>query len=142
MSWHVIRGHDRVVDDCGTCLSKGGFRTPLCSSARRDRQADVRDRDWLRRFLCEPGPRPISTRAKPAQLSSGQGGDPSRRPRAGAEDKHELPIKVIRELCHDLGLKPMRGTRRVAIIDDADDLNDEASNAFLKTLEEPPPGLS
>jgi DNA polymerase-3 subunit delta' len=28
----------------------------------------------------------------------------------------------------------------VAILDDADDLNEEASNAFLKTLEEPPPG--
>jgi DNA polymerase-3 subunit delta' len=56
------------------------------------------------------------------------------------EDKHELPIRVIRDLCLDLGLKPMRGVRRVAIVDDADDLNDEAANAFLKTLEEPPPG--
>jgi DNA polymerase-3 subunit delta' len=59
---------------------------------------------------------------------------------ARPEDKHELPIKVIRDLCLELGLKPMHGTRRVAIIDDADDLNDEAANAFLKTLEEPPPG--
>jgi DNA polymerase-3 subunit delta' len=56
------------------------------------------------------------------------------------EDKHELPISVIRQLCLDLGLKPMHGTRRVAIVDDADDLNEEAANAFLKTLEEPPPG--
>ncbi len=30
--------------------------------------------------------------------------------------------------------------RKVAILDDADDLNEEAANAFLKTLEEPPPG--
>src|SRR5947209_6806254 len=29
------------------------------------------------------------------------------------EDRHELPIKVIRDLCLDLGLKPMRGPRRV-----------------------------
>ena len=36
-------------------------------------------------------------------------------------------------------MKPARGTRKVAIVDDADDLNDEAANAFLKTLEEPPP---
>jgi DNA polymerase-3 subunit delta' len=56
------------------------------------------------------------------------------------EDKHELPIRVIRDLCLDLGLKPARGTRKVAIVDDADDLNEEAANAFLKTLEEPPPG--
>jgi DNA polymerase-3 subunit delta' len=59
---------------------------------------------------------------------------------ARPEDKHELPIQVIRELCLDLGLRPLHGDRRIAIVDDADDLNDEASNAFLKTLEEPPPG--
>jgi DNA polymerase-3 subunit delta' len=59
---------------------------------------------------------------------------------ARPEDKHELPIRVIRDLCLDLGLKPMRGERRVAIVDDADDLSAEAANAFLKTLEEPPPG--
>ena len=56
------------------------------------------------------------------------------------EDKHELPISVIRELCDQFALKPARGTHKVAIVDDADDLNEEASNAFLKTLEEPPPG--
>ena len=28
----------------------------------------------------------------------------------------------------------------MAIVDDADYMNEEASNAFLKTLEEPPPG--
>jgi DNA polymerase-3 subunit delta' len=59
---------------------------------------------------------------------------------ARPEDKHDLPIAVIRQLCHDLSLKPARGGRKVAIIDDADDFNDEAANAFLKTLEEPPPG--
>jgi DNA polymerase-3 subunit delta' len=59
---------------------------------------------------------------------------------ARPEDKHELPIGVIRKLCDQFGLKPARGTRRVAIVDDADDLNEEAANAFLKTLEEPPDG--
>ena len=56
------------------------------------------------------------------------------------EERHELPIDAIRKLNHDLSLAPMRGRRRIAIVDDADYLNEEASNAFLKTLEEPPPG--
>jgi DNA polymerase-3 subunit delta' len=59
---------------------------------------------------------------------------------ARAADKHELPIQAIRDLCHDLSLKPMRGGRRVAIVEDADSLSEEAANAFLKTLEEPPEG--
>lgn len=43
-------------------------------------------------------------------------------------------------LCHNIGMRPMMGRRRVAIIDDADHLNTESSNCLLKTLEEPPPG--
>ena len=37
-------------------------------------------------------------------------------------------------------MKPARGTRKVGIVEDADDFNEESANAFLKTLEEPPPG--
>jgi len=51
-----------------------------------------------------------------------------------------LPIETMRQLCLDLGLKPARGSRKIAIVDDADDLNEESANCFLKTLEEPPPG--
>lgn len=54
-------------------------------------------------------------------------------------DKLEFPIDTMRELCAALALKPARGRRRVAIVDDVDDFNDEAANCFLKTLEEPPP---
>ena len=43
-------------------------------------------------------------------------------------------------LCHDIAMRPMLGTRRVAIIDDADLLTIESSNCLLKTLEEPPAG--
>ena len=42
-------------------------------------------------------------------------------------------------LCHDIGLKPFSGKRKIAVIDDADFLNIEGANSLLKTLEEPPP---
>jgi DNA polymerase-3 subunit delta' len=54
-------------------------------------------------------------------------------------DKNELPIEVMRDLCQRFSLKAARGGGKVAILDDADDLNQEAANCFLKTLEEPPP---
>jgi DNA polymerase-3 subunit delta' len=54
-------------------------------------------------------------------------------------DKHELTIEVIRQVLHDLGFKPDRGRYKIAIIDDADDMNPESANCFLKCLEEPPP---
>jgi DNA polymerase-3 subunit delta' len=55
------------------------------------------------------------------------------------EDKNELPIGVMRELCDSFRMKSARGLGKVAVLDDADDMNDEAANCFLKTLEEPPP---
>jgi DNA polymerase-3 subunit delta' len=45
----------------------------------------------------------------------------------------------ITELERELNLKPVEAPRRVAIIDEAEAMNKEAANAFLKTLEEPPP---
>jgi DNA polymerase-3 subunit delta' len=64
------------------------------------------------------------------------------------QGKRELVIKQFigedetrgkEGLCYDISLKPMSGRRRVAIIDDAEALNDVSANALLKTLEEPPP---
>jgi DNA polymerase-3 subunit delta' len=55
------------------------------------------------------------------------------------EERLEVIIDVIRELCRRFGLKSARDRGKVAILDDADDLNEEAANCFLKTLEEPPP---
>jgi DNA polymerase III subunit delta' len=42
-------------------------------------------------------------------------------------------------MCHELSLRPMSAGRRIAIIDEAELLGEEAANALLKTLEEPPP---
>jgi DNA polymerase-3 subunit delta' len=54
------------------------------------------------------------------------------------EGSRDIRICQVRRLERVLSLTPYRGGRRVAIIDGADRLNQDASNAFLKTLEEPP----
>ncbi len=56
------------------------------------------------------------------------------------DDKHELPVELIRGACEWVGIKSSLGERKIIIIQDGDDLNEESSNSFLKTLEEPPPG--
>lgn len=50
----------------------------------------------------------------------------------------ELRIDAIREMQAGVGLSPYMGRWRVYIIGDAERMNEEASNALLKTLEEPP----
>ncbi len=55
------------------------------------------------------------------------------------ENANEVPIEVMRELCGNFTLRTARGKGKVAILEDADDLNPSSANCFLKTLEEPPP---
>lgn len=64
------------------------------------------------------------------------------------EGKREIPIDTFlgpperrgkEGLCHDLSHTPMAGGRKIALICDAEKLNEESANALLKTLEEPPP---
>lgn len=50
-----------------------------------------------------------------------------------------LSVEEVRKLSSFFGLTSGAGGWRVAIIDTADDMNDAAANALLKTLEEPPP---
>jgi DNA polymerase-3 subunit delta' len=49
-----------------------------------------------------------------------------------------IKIEQIRELQDAIFLKPYMGRKKVYLIDEADRMNQEAANCFLKTLEEPP----
>jgi DNA polymerase-3 subunit delta' len=52
--------------------------------------------------------------------------------------RREISVDEARELGQFFSLAPSQGGMRVAIIDAVDDLNRNAANAILKTLEEPP----
>jgi DNA polymerase-3 subunit delta' len=52
--------------------------------------------------------------------------------------RREISVDEARELGRFFSLAPSEGGMRVAIIDAVDDLNRNAANALLKTLEEPP----
>jgi DNA polymerase-3 subunit delta' len=142
LSWHSIRGHDRVVVELRRSLEHGRFPHALLFVGPEG----VGKRTFARRlaqallYEANPAERLDPCEACPGCLQVAAETHPDFAEAARPEDKHELPISVIRDLCEHFALKPARGMRKVAILDDADDLNEEAANAFLKTLEEPPPG--
>jgi DNA polymerase-3 subunit delta' len=51
----------------------------------------------------------------------------------------QIRIGDIRELRHDLHMRPFEAQRRVYLIYEADTMNEDAADALLKDLEEPPP---
>jgi len=52
-------------------------------------------------------------------------------------EEGEIGIEKIRELIQFLSLTPLIGEKKVLIIDNAQNLNQQSGNALLKTLEEP-----
>ena len=81
----------------------------------------------------DPIARKIAAQAHPDLFVLRRGYNERGRPR------REIAVDDARELGHFFSLAPSQGGMRVAIIDAVDDLNRNAANAILKTLEEPPP---
>ena len=65
-------------------------------------------------------------------LAPGQGEE-------GRSPKTVIGIDAIKEVIHRVSLNPFEGPSSVVIINGAESMSDEAANALLKTLEEPPP---
>jgi DNA polymerase-3 subunit delta' len=57
-------------------------------------------------------------------------------------DRGEPEAGTVRRLIGDLALLPVEGGARVALVEHAERMNEEAQSALLKTLEEPPAGVT
>ena len=53
-------------------------------------------------------------------------------------DRKTLPVKLIRDTCADLYVRPNEGAKKIYLIPRAQDLNPQGQNALLKCMEEPP----
>jgi DNA polymerase-3 subunit delta' len=142
VGWALLRGHDEVVQGFRAVAKAERLPHALLFCGPEGVGKRLCARLLAQALLCgrreEGGLDPCGICQDCAMVKAGA--HPDLLELGKPEDRTELPIAVIRQLCLDLGLKPARGSRRIAIVDDADDLSEEAANAFLKTLEEPPPG--
>lgn len=143
MSWSSIHGHDAARDQLRTAYRRGRMAHAylFCGPSGVGKRRFALE--FAKALLCEAPPEDLTACDRCAacvQIAAGTHPDCSfvHKP----DDKQELPVDTIRELIATLGLKPSRGSRKVAVIEDADDFNAESANAFLKSLEEPPPGTT
>jgi DNA polymerase-3 subunit delta' len=141
LSWDRIRGHDALVESFRRAEGRGRLAhaylfTGLPGIGKRSFAVEL-----AKALLCEAPPGALQACDRcPACVQVEAGTHPDFALVARPEDAHEFPIGLMREVCRGLSLKPARGRRKVVVLDDADDLNEESANCFLKTLEEPPPG--
>jgi DNA polymerase-3 subunit delta' len=141
MSWDRIRGHEPVVRAFGDAQRRGRLAHAYLLVGPPGVGKRLFAQELAKALLCEHAGESLEACDRCSSCTLVEAGThpdcfQARRP----EESHDLPVKVLRQLCADLALKPARGGRKIAIVDDADDLNEESANCFLKTLEEPPPG--
>ena len=91
------------------------------------------------------GPRGVGKRRFAVAFAGELLGDPARVERGAHPDLYMLEpvgdqvlIDEIRALRRDLHMRPFEASRRVYIVADADTMNEDAADALLKDLEEPP----
>ncbi len=141
MSWQTIDGHDSVVQDFRQAIERGRLAHAYLFVGPPGIGKRLFARKLAQTLLCEvrsqaefepcgkcPGCIQVAADSHPDLIMLGR-----------AADEHALPIDTVRRAIHDLGFKPDRGRYKIAIVDDADDMNQESANCFLKCLEEPPP---
>jgi DNA polymerase-3 subunit delta' len=103
---------------CGECASCGWFAQHNHPDYRRVRPEALED---------EPAP-------------EGDEADGERKGKASKTPSKEIKIEQIRSLADFMNISTHRQGLRVVVLYPAEALNMPASNALLKTLEEPPPG--
>lgn len=149
MNWDDILGHDRIREMFATALSKNR----LASTFLFVGPASIGKRKFAlmlaKTLLCQNVPpyhmRPCGNCEDCKQVDALT--HPDLLTVSRPKDKTRIPVELLigdgqhrmeAGLCHDIAMRPFRGQRKVAILDDADDLNQEGANCLLKTLEEPP----
>lgn len=53
-------------------------------------------------------------------------------------EKKTVPVKLVRDACADLYIRPNEGAKKIYLFPRAQDLNAQGQNALLKCIEEPP----
>ena len=103
-----------VMEPCGTC-------------------------DGCRWFLA--GQHPDFRQVEPEALAGPQDlGDDAPAPSKTAKPSHEIKVDQVRELADFLNIGSHRGKRRLALFHPAEDMNANAANSLLKSLEDPASG--
>lgn len=140
MPWNLVKGHDALRQSFANVVQQGRLAHAYLFTGPSGIGKKLFAIELAKTLLCErrkkefapcdacPSCKQIVARTHPDFVLAGR-----------PEEAHELPIVVMREVCQQFAIKSARGRGKVAIIDDADDMNEESANCFLKTLEEPPP---
>jgi DNA polymerase-3 subunit delta' len=140
LSWQRVRGHEALVEGFRRAVQRGRLAHAYLFTGPSGIGKRLFALELGKTLLCERrGDRFEACDDCPSCIQVDAGTHPDLVQVARPPEALEFPIELMREVCANFALKSARGRGKVILLDDADDLNEESANCFLKTLEEPPP---
>lgn len=141
-----ISGHEHAIDFLQRALIEQQVRHAYLFTGVEHIGKTLLARRFAQALLCTGGPDPSVAPPAPcnACLSCRKvmhGNHPDLHIIARATDRQFITIEQIRALQNDAARKTLEGRRNIFIIEGAHQMNLQAANCFLKTLEEPEPDV-
>lgn len=145
-----VWGHDHAVRELQSAIRRGVRHAYILSGYHHVGKASLA-MEFARALLCATPPEPgipcgecrscrLIARGSHPDVTlydldrQQQTGD-----KASTGKNLSLTIQTVREISSNVSLRPMEANHRVIVVDDVETMQETAQEAFLKTLEEPPP---
>ena len=146
MNWNMI-GHEWAIDYLEQAMSTGHLGHALLVAGPPNVGKTTLALRLAQRLNCEMQHAPCGNCRACRRIANGNFPDvqiggleqQAAAQKASETIKSKLGIDAIRAWQADIHLRPYEGQRRVFILHDAHLMTEQAANALLKTLEEPPP---
>ncbi len=143
--WNII-GHEHAIDILRRTLAAQQVRHAYLFTGPQHIGKTLLARRFAQTLLCTGGPDPQTAPLEPCNSCIAcrkvlHGNHPDVHIIAKPADKQAILIEQIRALQSDSARKTLEGRRNVFIIENAHDMNPQAANCLLKTLEEPEPDV-
>ncbi len=135
MPWHTI-GHEWAVNLLARAAATQPSHAYLFTGQAQIGKLTLAE-DFARALNCTGSEKPCGVCRSCRTITERQ--HPDVRLVRRLPDKSEILVEQLRDLQHELALRPYEGRWRVALIENMHEANINAANAFLKTLEEPAP---
>ncbi|QEL19675.1 DNA polymerase III subunit [Limnoglobus roseus] len=143
MAWERIHGHDAIRRQFQAAFARGRLGHAYLFTGPSGVGKRLFALELAKALLCESPLTPLTAcdHCSSCALVTAET-HPDVHVSRKLEDKNEYTVDVIAEVCKFLQLTPTRGTRKICLLEDGDDINEQSANKFLKNLEEPYPGTT
>ncbi|GCF07593.1 DNA polymerase III subunit delta' [Dictyobacter arantiisoli] len=143
--WNIV-GHEHIIDLLRRTLAAQQVRHAYLFAGPQHIGKSLLAYRLAQALLCTGGPDPKIAPQEPCNqcLSCRKvlhGNHPDIHIIRKAADKQAIVIEQVRALQSDAARRTLEGRRNIFIIENAQDMNVQAANCILKTLEEPEPDV-